>query len=377
MRSKHKGQVSVGALVVLVLMLAAGCFVGTPTDDDFLVLTDDLPTAPIVPCGYHDTATSADRVMNLSVYRPDSTAFPGPRPAVVYFHGGGWLLDEEHGDLVGVFKPRIGAAIFAQVARGWIVVSADYRLSFQAKFPAAATDAKAAVNCAKDLGDVDVNHVVVAGSSAGGHLATLTGLTAGKWEPGPTASTGLKQGWTLASGGTTVEGVVNLDGPTDLRGLTEGFGGNSANLTEEFGPTFAPGTAEYSTVGARATFNELVPGLLCGTDAQSSNCSATVAAGIDEASPLHYVQGTPSTGAGLRIYLACGDTQSMPAAFWQCNDHLAFFNALDVAYGTPQTDRAMLDSTWDNTTTSHPDGGNHLTIDRALNFKELNKFLDR
>src|SRR5216683_4694635 len=63
-------------------------------------------------------------------------AGPGPHPALVFYHGGGWVI----GDLYthdGVCRSLTNAA-------GCIVVSVDYRLAPEHKFPAAPEDCYAA-----------------------------------------------------------------------------------------------------------------------------------------------------------------------------------------------------------------------------------------
>lgn len=68
---------------------------------------------------------------------------------------------------------------------GWAVASVDYRLSTVARFPAQAHDIKAAIRFlrahAADY-DYPANRFVISGSSAGGHLAALIGVTNGNTE---------------------------------------------------------------------------------------------------------------------------------------------------------------------------------------------------
>lgn len=61
----------------------------------------------------------------------------GPFPVVVYFHGGGWVL----GDL----DSHDGICRYMCVSTGAVVIAIDYRLSPEAKFPAATEDCYAAV----------------------------------------------------------------------------------------------------------------------------------------------------------------------------------------------------------------------------------------
>ena len=92
-----------------------------------------------------------------------------PMPAIIYWHGGGWYSGTyENGD------PWLGP--FAM--DGYFAVTAQYRLSGVAKWPAQIEDCKLAVrwlraNAAKY--NVDPNRIGVAGSSAGAHLAACVG----------------------------------------------------------------------------------------------------------------------------------------------------------------------------------------------------------
>ena len=106
----------------------------------------------------------------IRTYTP---AGKGPFPVVVYFHGGGWVLADK-----AVYDG--GARGLAAQARA-IVVSVDYRLAPEAKFPAQYDDAVAAyrwvaANAASFGGDPD--KLALAGESAGGNLAVETAIAA-------------------------------------------------------------------------------------------------------------------------------------------------------------------------------------------------------
>ncbi len=120
----------------------------------------------------------------LDLYLPagDGEAPPqGSRPAVIHFHGGGWRTGERSS--LGPVVDGLGHSPLEQLAdAGFVVASADYRLTDVATFPAQLLDAKAAVRWvrahAADYG-VDPERIYAWGDSAGGHLASLLGLTVG------------------------------------------------------------------------------------------------------------------------------------------------------------------------------------------------------
>jgi len=92
------------------------------------------------------------------------------RPLLLWIHGGGW-----RGGHRGDESPA-----FPFLDSGFVVASIDYRLSQQATWPAQIHDAKAAVRWARAHADVlrlDTARIVAWGTSAGGQLAALLGLT--------------------------------------------------------------------------------------------------------------------------------------------------------------------------------------------------------
>jgi acetyl esterase len=95
----------------------------------------------------------------------------GLRPGVIYFHGGGWVFGnlDTHDTVCRAMAKESGA----------VVISVDYRLAPEHKFPAAADDSYAATVWAaanaERLG-IDPGRIVVAGDSAGGNLATVVAM---------------------------------------------------------------------------------------------------------------------------------------------------------------------------------------------------------
>jgi acetyl esterase len=106
----------------------------------------------------------------VRVYWPETGTI---LPALVYYHGGGWVI----GNLDSVDRTCRALAN----ASGCVVISVDYRLAPEHKFPAAVEDADAAVRyVAEHAGefDIDPNRIAVGGDSAGGNLAAVACLIA-------------------------------------------------------------------------------------------------------------------------------------------------------------------------------------------------------
>lgn len=102
----------------------------------------------------------------MDLYLPKEPANP---PVVVWVHGGAWRRGS---------KDKM--PLTDLVRSGFAVASIDYRLSPVAKFPAQIHDCKAAIRFlrgnAKQFG-INTQRIGVAGSSAGGHLAALVGVS--------------------------------------------------------------------------------------------------------------------------------------------------------------------------------------------------------
>jgi len=156
----------------------------------------------------YDTIDGQKLMLDIAVPKGD-----GPHPCVVMFHGGAWIGGSRKDLSVGG-KTRDGKSVPSAIeeiaAKGYVAVSASYRLAPKHQFPAQIQDARAAVRFlranAKDYG-IDSDKIASAGFSAGGHIALLLGL-AGKvdgWDAGGNLTESSK-----------VRCVVDFFGPADL-----------------------------------------------------------------------------------------------------------------------------------------------------------------
>jgi acetyl esterase/lipase len=142
-------------------------------------------------------------MLDVTVPRGD-----GPHPTIVFIHGGAWAAGH----------PTITNSVYRKMdffgrfhKAGFAVARVAYRFSAEAKFPTQLHDCKSAIRFLRKHAAIlglDANRFGVMGDSAGGHLATLVGLTSkGKALEGKVGET---------KGSSAVSCVVNWFGPTDF-----------------------------------------------------------------------------------------------------------------------------------------------------------------
>jgi acetyl esterase/lipase len=180
-------------------------------------------TRPMPPAHAVPPATPGDRPVSLAatyaygsrtdqlldVFVPAHA--DGPAPVLVYLHSGGWIAGERH---------NIPELVARELDRGWAIVSVDYALAPDHRFPVPVADADLAVRWvrahAAPLGLRD-DAVVVAGSSAGGHLAAWLAANPGRHRADEPALDDIASG---------VDGAVLLVAPVvmaDLRAHEDTF----------------------------------------------------------------------------------------------------------------------------------------------------------
>lgn len=115
----------------------------------------------------------------LDVLQPKQRA-AAKAPAVVVFHGGGWIHSGKETAYTSLCLPYL--------ERGFVVFNVEYRVASQATAPAAVTDALDATHWVFEHArqyDVDPKRIVITGGSAGGHLALMVGMTPKSAHLGP------------------------------------------------------------------------------------------------------------------------------------------------------------------------------------------------
>lgn len=122
----------------------------------------------------------ADRELTLNTFNPPDWKAADQRPAIVFFHGGGW---------VGGSPKQFLKHCEYLASRGMVAIEADYRhIAKGDKGPPVdcVHDAKSAMRWvrghAKELG-IDPNRIAAGGGSAGGHLAAFVGMVDGLDDP--------------------------------------------------------------------------------------------------------------------------------------------------------------------------------------------------
>lgn len=143
-------------------------------------------------------ARVGDVSLKLDLHRPQ-----GERPPlIVYVHGGAWRGGSKEDVPIG-----------SLLERGYAIASVNYRLSTQAVFPAQVHDIKAAIRFLRanaGVYHINADKIVIIGSSAGGHLAALVGVTNDVKALEGTVGEHLEQS-------SDVQGIVSFFGASNLQ----------------------------------------------------------------------------------------------------------------------------------------------------------------
>ena len=118
-------------------------------------------------------ARELDGPVPMRLFRPLGSVVNERLPALVYFHGGGWMLGDldSHDTLCRELCNSSGC----------VVIAVEYRLAPEHRFPSAVDDALAAtrwVHEAAHMLNIDAARMAVGGDSAGGNLAAVVAIAA-------------------------------------------------------------------------------------------------------------------------------------------------------------------------------------------------------
>jgi acetyl esterase/lipase len=144
-------------------------------------------------------ARVGDLSLKLDLHRPANAAEPAP--LIIWVHGGAWRSGSKK-----------DVPLLPLVEQGWAIASVEYRLTPVAPFPANIHDLKAALRFlrahAAEFG-ADPKRFIIAGASAGAHLAALVGVTNG--HPTLEGDVGGDRGQS-----SDVQGIVSFFGASNL-----------------------------------------------------------------------------------------------------------------------------------------------------------------
>lgn len=135
------------------------------------------------------------RELHVDIYRKNDNK---KYPALLMVHGGGWNSGDR----------TLQRPMAQQISKyGYVTIPVEYRLRPEAIYPAALYDLKAAVRWVRENAErygIDTTRIAISGCSAGGHLATLVGMT--------NSSERHENKKLYADHSSSVQAVINIDG---------------------------------------------------------------------------------------------------------------------------------------------------------------------
>jgi len=187
------------AVVVLLALIASAAAQTPPNVQSTVALFQNVRTVANV---VYLRANGWEGKLDVYAQRTQTST-----PVVIYIHGGGWVRGSKDGSVLSALP---------YLAMGYSVVNVEYRLADVSLAPAAIEDCRCAlrwvVGHAKDY-NFDVGRIVIAGASAGGHLALTTGMI-------PT-SAGFDR-ICQEQGEPRIAAIVDFFGITDVADLLDG-----------------------------------------------------------------------------------------------------------------------------------------------------------
>lgn len=192
------------------------------------------------------------RALQLDLYLPTAKS-KVIRPAIVLVHGGGWRSG---------YRTNLTPLAIAMAEQGYVAATISYRLAPEAQYPAAIHDVKAALRWLRSHAEkygVNPQQIAVAGASAGGQIASLTGVTSNidKFDPQAQRSRVSSE----------AQAIINIDGLSDFTSEAARFHEddprkNPSSAGSWFGGRYAEKTALWHEASPTFYVNKNTPPIL-------------------------------------------------------------------------------------------------------------------
>jgi acetyl esterase/lipase len=183
---------------------------------------------------------SVSPTQTIDIYLPNNAK--KPTPVIVDIHGGAFMLAKITSKDINELE-----VVKAGVTHGYAVISVNYRLSGEARFPRAVNDVKAVIRFVRANAkkyNFDPERVVAWGGSAGGNLAALLGTTGNVKNLDGDNKENLQYS-------SAVQAVVDWFGPCDFLKYDEQF--KASGKVTPFGSVFSPTSGETLYIGQSLT----------------------------------------------------------------------------------------------------------------------------
>ncbi|HMS91045.1 MAG TPA: alpha/beta hydrolase [Candidatus Absconditabacterales bacterium] len=206
---------------LFISILSLGIFVVGGCNSIITNSNSDIATSVATTKNLDVSYGTDSDTQKMDIYIPEGT---GPFPVIIAIHGGAFMMGNKEG---GDLQPMLQA-----VKKGYAVVTVNYRLSNEAKFPAAIDDIQKAIVFIKENAkayNLNGDKIATWGDSAGGNLASLAG-TMGNIKDN-----------------TDVQAVVDRFGPIYFSTMDEEF--TALGVTPKMGNTNSPNSPESKYLG--------------------------------------------------------------------------------------------------------------------------------